>query len=237
MATNCGQYKSELDLLHEIADSLSGGGSSGGKDFELQVVKDANGDLFLFRPKLDEGTDTYTFDYIDAQNNVVTPVQPVEVIGSDSSFNVEFINVCMTDDTLNDGTALVSYEDIYLVKYDGTSVTSTYLGSFADSTLQTPYTPIGTTYKCADYGDKPETAISVQDVTNGTFSPDLLAQQVTIRVITGNNSTFTDSNSNTVTLEEGEVLTWFLASDTMDVTPVLTVPLGEVVRVTYTFIQ
>jgi len=81
MATNCGQYKSELDLLHEIADSLSGGGSSGGKDFELQVVKDANGDLFLFRPKLDESTDTYTFDYIDANGSIAYPVGALELIG------------------------------------------------------------------------------------------------------------------------------------------------------------
>ena len=79
---DCGEYKDELQLLNEIANNTAGGGSGGsGKDFELQVVKDSNGDLFLFRPLLDEATGIYTFDYINADGSIASPVGALELIG------------------------------------------------------------------------------------------------------------------------------------------------------------
>lgn len=81
MACDCG-YKSDQELLCEIFDQLVilNGGAGSGLDFELRTVKDANGDLFQLRMKLDEGADTYSIDFIDANGSVATPVAPVEYL-------------------------------------------------------------------------------------------------------------------------------------------------------------
>lgn len=88
---DCGVYRSDSENLSIIADSLSGGGSSSGKDFELQIVQDTNGDLFLFRPLLDEATGTYTFDYINADGTVASPVGVVTFVQETASQGIRTV--------------------------------------------------------------------------------------------------------------------------------------------------
>lgn len=82
MAGDCSTFKSDNQLLCEMLEQLVilSGGAGSGLDFELRTVKDAFGDLFQLRMRLDEGTGTYTIEYIDANGVVATPVAPVEFL-------------------------------------------------------------------------------------------------------------------------------------------------------------
>jgi hypothetical protein len=54
------------------------------RDFEVKLVKDANGDLYLYRIIYNEATGVTTYDYLDADGNVVSPVLPVQFIDVES---------------------------------------------------------------------------------------------------------------------------------------------------------
>lgn len=70
----------QLQVLNTLTNLLA----ENKLDFEIKSVKDANGDVFQLRGSLNEETGVYTWDYIDAEGNVATPVTPVEFLNPDA---------------------------------------------------------------------------------------------------------------------------------------------------------
>ncbi len=68
--------------------------------------------------------------------------------GAQDADNSTVVTFCQQDDTLGDGTSIVTFVRASLQAIEGGALNVTPLGNFTDTTLSTSYTPVGTISNC-----------------------------------------------------------------------------------------
>lgn len=125
---------------------------------------------------------------------------------------VDVQSICLIDDVNGDGSVLVSYVESYAIRDNGLAVSSTFIGTFEDATLQVPYTVLGTRTLPCDVGAAARTLQRRLKLTGAgdNWSPTAAVQSYTIRVasVGATLPTFTDSVGTVTELELGEVLSY-----------------------------
>jgi hypothetical protein len=160
--------------------------------------------------------------------NLVSPT------GSTEQALITSIQLC--DDVVGDGSNIVlTWQASKQVINAAGVLTSTLLGYFSDIHLTTPYTPLNPT-NCNLLGSSAKWASGRLELLDGTWSPTSTMKAYAIRVssLSGGAITFLDSFGNLTSLELNEVYSVSDEELLIDVTPVLTVPLGSKAVISYT---
>lgn len=148
--------------------------------------------------------------------------------------NITVVERC--DDVLNNGSNIVKvYEASYQTVSPTNTVVSTFLGYFSDAHLTTSYTP-SFIKDCDTLGNLAKFASGRISVTVGDWSPNSLIKSYSVRVVStaGGVPTFTDSFGNITNFVLGEVVSFEDEELLVDITPIVTVPAGSEVIITYT---
>lgn len=142
---------------------------------------------------------------------------------------------CFIDDVNGDGSELVEFSRGFIrtIQPDN-SITVVTLGDFTDSTFQNQYDPVGTVTACAMVGTDAELLQNRIELDGGVWSPTALVESYTIRVISGTGVTFTDSNGVVTPIVANEVLSYDSEDEHFETSPIVTVPAGNQVVITYT---
>jgi hypothetical protein len=169
-----------------------------------------------------------------AQNEILCAIR--DGAGLSSSIlpsDIQIIHKC--DDTLNNGSVIIQYVEVYIHKIDIANVlTSTLLGNYTDLSLLTPYTPFFPKY-CNTIGNLAKYMQGRVSVTGGDWSPTALTKSYSIYVesTTGGLPTFQDSFGNITNLKLGSITSYSDEELLADITPVVQVPAGSEIIIAY----
>lgn len=193
---------------------------------------------YLQQTSTQDGVVTVT-DFAADGTTPYTPLGTTGLCTTATCETNELKTVCMVDDVAGDQTgALVGYVELYCINVDASgNVSSTLLGTYTDSTVAVPYTPVGVATDPSAIGSTPVIKQGRTGIAGagGTWSPSGAATGYTIRVVAGTPA-FTDSFGNTSALVTGEVLSFTSESNSMllDTAPTLTTALGDSAVITFT---
>jgi hypothetical protein len=147
--------------------------------------------------------------------------------------NIEIIHKC--DDTLNDGSVIVQYVEVYSHIVDSAGLfTSSLIGTYTDHGLQTAYTPLFGK-DCNSIGAYAKYMQGRLSITGGDWSPTALTKSYSIYVesTTGGLPTFQDSFGNITNLKLGSITSYNDEELLADTTPVVQVPAGSEIIIAY----
>lgn len=167
------------------------------------------------------------------QAQIVQTTDAATATGDPQPVSYEVSKICMIDDDGN-GVLTPFVEASLVTVLDDGSVQVTPMGDYTNSLLTTPYTPTGTVTAPSDTGAEPVLNQYRTLVTNVNWSPTALTTSYTIRNVTGNTSTYTDSAGNTTTIQPDEVITFSHdGTNILDIKPVVSASANDVLIVTY----
>lgn len=200
-----------------------------GKVYALMTTPDEAGGVSTFRNVLinlnGTSVDPYNGAFEDCDVDVV-PQSPAELVVQ-----------CLYDDVNGDGSELVPYIVATAITFGPNgNLISNAVGTFTDRTLSTVYVPVGTPVEPDSVGSDAVTTQHSTIVSNGqAWSPSSLTKQWSARIdAVGAGVNFTDSDGNTRTLVQGEVIGFEIETLQADTSPIIVTTPGAIVVVTYT---
>lgn len=148
----------------------------------------------------------------------------------------DIITKCLCDQPLGPDYEVVHYVEALKLSMSDSGLTTVSLGTYTDDTLSVPYVPFAP-IDCESVGVVAYAGQGRVVLEGASWSPNILIKSYTVNVHTVDNGltppTYTDSFGNTTDLYQGEVFSYSIDDLIIDITPVITSSVGDIVIITY----